>query len=264
MRLEGKVVAITGAAMGIGRACALAYGAEGAAVVVGDVDLAQGQATADTISAAGGRATFVPTDVTDSAACAALVDSAVEQFGGLDVMHANAGIELCKTLLDTTDEDWARVIAVNQTGVFYCCREAMRVMRERGGGAILITASPHAFATGREIGAYASSKGGIVALMRAVAIEGGSDGIRANALLPGAVNTPMLEREVAHAGDPAEQFEHFAEIAPIGRMGQPEDIAPLAVFLASDEAAFVTGASYSADGGLMAALNNGPALSYLD
>jgi NAD(P)-dependent dehydrogenase (short-subunit alcohol dehydrogenase family) len=264
MRLKGKVVAISGAAVGIGRACALAYAAEGAAVVVGDVDVEQGQATVEAIKAAGGRAAFLETDVTDSSACAALVRAAVERFGSLDVMHANAGIELCKTLLDTTDEDWARVIAVNQTGVFYCCREAMRQMRETGGGSILITASPHAFATGREIGAYASSKGGIVALMRAVAIEGGPDGIRANALLPGAINTPMMQREVACAAEPAEQFAHFAEIAPLGRMGQPEDIAPAAVFLASDDAAFVTGTSLAADGGLMAALNNGPALSYLD
>lgn len=264
MRLDGKVVAITGAATGIGRACALAYAAEGAAVLVGDVDTTEANATVKAIEAADGRAAFLETDVSDSLACAALVGEAVERFGGLDVMHANAGIELCKTLLDTTDDDWARVIAVNQTGVFYCCREAMRQMRASGGGAILITASPHAFATGREIGAYASSKGGIVALMRAVAIEGGPDGIRANALLPGSINTPMLERELAFAGDPGAQFEHFATTAPLGRMGQPGDIAPAAVFLASDEAAFVTGTCLAADGGLMAALNNGPALSYLD
>jgi NAD(P)-dependent dehydrogenase (short-subunit alcohol dehydrogenase family) len=264
MRLEGKVVAITGGATGIGRACALAYAKEGAAVVVGDVDVAEGQATVAAIEAAGGRAAFWETDVADSAACAALVSEALERFGALDVMHANAGIELCKSLVDTTDEDWARVIGVNQSGVFYACRAAMRHMRNHGGGAILITSSPHAFATALEIGAYASSKGGIVALMRAVALEGAADGIRANALLPGAINTPMLEREAAVAGDPAKQFAHFAEIHPLGRMGQPEDMAPVAVFLVSDDAAFVTGTCVAADGGLMAALNNGPALSYTD
>jgi NAD(P)-dependent dehydrogenase (short-subunit alcohol dehydrogenase family) len=264
VRLEGKVVAITGAATGIGRACAIAYAAEGAAVVVGDVDLAEAEITVTTVTDAGGRAVFVETDVADSAACAALVRGAVDEFGRLDVMHANAGIELCKTIVDTTDDDWARVIAVNQSGVFYCCREAMRHMRAAGGGTITITASPHAFATGREIAAYASSKGGIVALMRAVAIEGGVDGIRANAILPGAIDTPMLEREVGAAGDPREQYEHFGKIAPLGRMGQPDDIAPAAVFLASDDARFITGSCLAADGGLMAALNNGPALSYLD
>jgi NAD(P)-dependent dehydrogenase (short-subunit alcohol dehydrogenase family) len=100
--------------------------------------------------------------------------------------------------------------------------------------------------------------------MRAVAIEGGADGIRANAILPGAIDTPMLEREVAAAGDPRQQFEHFGTIAPLGRMGQPEDIAPAAVFLATDDARFITGTCLAADGGLLAALNNGPALSYLD
>ena len=264
MRLEGRVIAITGAATGIGRACAIAYAAEGAAVAVGDVDVGEAQATVAAVKDAGGRATFLETDVADSAACAALVRAAVDEFGRLDVMHANAGIELCKTIVDTTDEDWARVIAVNQSGVFYCCREAMRHMRTVGGGTITITASPHAFVTGREIAAYASSKGGIVALMRAVAIEGGPDGIRANAILPGAIHTPMLEREAAVAGEPAEQFEHFGAIAPLGRMGQPEDIAPAAVFLATDEASFITGTCLTADGGLMAALNNGQALSYLD
>jgi NAD(P)-dependent dehydrogenase (short-subunit alcohol dehydrogenase family) len=264
MRLDGKVVAITGAATGIGRACAIAYAAEGAAVVVGDVDVAEAEVTVTSVTDAGGRAAFIETDVADSAACAALVRAAVDEFGRLDVMHANAGIELCKTIVDTTDDDWARVIAVNQSGVFYCCREAMRHMRAAGGGAITITASPHAFATGREIAAYASSKGGIVALMRAVAIEGGADGIRANAILPGAIDTPMLEREVAAAGDPRQQFEHFGTIAPLGRMGQPEDIAPAAVFLATDDARFITGTCLAADGGLLAALNNGPALSYLD
>jgi NAD(P)-dependent dehydrogenase (short-subunit alcohol dehydrogenase family) len=264
MRLENKVVAITGAATGIGRACAIAYATEGAAVVLGDVDVAEAQSTVAAVKDAGGRAAFVETDVADSAACAALVRAAVDQFGRLDVMHANAGIELCKMIVDTSDEDWERVIAVNQSGVFYCCREAMRHMRTAGGGAITITASPHAFATGQAIAAYASSKGGIVALMRAVAIEGGADGIRANAILPGAIHTPMLEREAAVAGDPKEQFEHFGTIAPLGRMGQPEDIAPAAVFLATDDASFMTGACLAVDGGLMAAINNGQALSYLD
>jgi NAD(P)-dependent dehydrogenase (short-subunit alcohol dehydrogenase family) len=264
MRLEGKVAAITGAATGIGRACALAYAAEGAAVVVADIDVEQGRATAAAIEDAGGRSAFVEADVASSAACRAIVDEAVTRFGGLNVMHANAGIELCKTILDTTDEDWNRVIAVNQSGVFYCCREAMRHMRDNGGGSIVITASPHAFATAREIAAYASSKGGIVALMRAVALEGAPAGIRANAILPGAIRTPMIDREVAFSSDPEDQLRRFAEAHPLGRMGEPEDIAPVAVFLAGDESAFVTGASFAAEGGLMAALNSGSGLSYTD
>lgn len=265
MRLDGRVVAITGAATGIGRACASAYAAAGASVVVADIEAEEGRGVVDAIARAGGTATFVEADVASSAACAGIVRVALDSYGRLDVMHANAGIEHCKTIWDTTDEEWERVIAVNQSGVFYCCREAMRHMRERaGGGVITITASPHAFATGREIGAYAASKGGVVALMRAVALEGGPAGIRANAILPGAIQTPMLDRELAFSSDPEAQREHFATAAPIGRMGRPEDIAPVAVFLAGDESAFVTGTCVVADGGLMAALNSGPILSYVD
>jgi NAD(P)-dependent dehydrogenase (short-subunit alcohol dehydrogenase family) len=264
MRLENQVVAVTGAAMGIGRACALAYAAEGAVVVVADVSVEAGRATVADIRAAGGRGVFVEADVSSSADCAGIVRTAVEEFGRLDVMHANAGIELCKSIIDTTDEEWQRVIAVNQSGVFYCCREAMREMRWRGGGRIVITASPHAFATAREIAAYASSKGGIVALMRAIALEGAPLGIRANAILPGAVQTPMIDREVAFSSDPAQQLQRFAEAHPLGRMGRPEDIAPVAVFLASDDSAFVTGTCVAAEGGLMAALNSGAGVSYTD
>jgi NAD(P)-dependent dehydrogenase (short-subunit alcohol dehydrogenase family) len=264
MRLEGKVVAITGAATGIGRGCAIAYAAEGAAVIVADVAVDDGRATVATIEAAGGRAAFVEADVSSSADCARIVQEAVQRFGGLDVMHANAGIELCKTILDTTDADWQRVIDVNQSGVFYCCREAMRHMQDHGGGSIIITSSPHAVATAREIAAYASSKGGITALMRAVALEGGPYGIRANAILPGAIQTPMIDREIAFASDPAAQLAAFAASAALGRMGQPEDIAPVAVFLASDDSAFMTGSAVAAEGGQLAALNSGSGLSYTD
>jgi NAD(P)-dependent dehydrogenase (short-subunit alcohol dehydrogenase family) len=264
MRLEGKVVAITGAATGIGRGCAIAYAREGASVVVADVAVEEGEATVAAIEAAGGTATFVEADVASGPACAGIVRTAVETFGGLHVMHANAGIELCKPIVDTTDEDWQRVIDVNQSGVFYCCREAMRHMQPNGGGSIIITSSPHAVATAREIAAYAASKGGITALMRAVALEGGPSGIRANAILPGAIQTPMIDREIAFASDPEAQLAAFAASMPVGRMGQPEDIAPVAVFLASDESAFMTGAAVAVEGGQLAALNSGSGLSYTD
>src|SRR5918911_4807745 len=202
MRLEGKVVAIAGGATGIGRASAVAFAAEGARVVVGDIAEEEGEQAAAEVRARGGDAVFVATDVSRSGDCAALVGAAVERCGRLDVMHANAGVELCKSILDTTDDDWGRVLAVNLSGVFYCCREAMRQMREGGGGALVLTASPHALATGKDIGAYAASKGGVVALMRALAIEGAEFGVRANALLPGAIDTPMLRREISFATDP--------------------------------------------------------------
>ena len=265
MRLQRKTAVVTGAAMGIGRACALAFAAEGAAVVVADIDAEAGERTAEEIRGNGGEALFVEADVALSAACTRLVRTAVERYRGLDVMHANAGVELCVSLLDTSDEDWRRVLAINLDGVFYCCREAMRVMRDRGtGGSLILTGSPLAFATGRDIGAYTASKGGVVALMRAFALEGAEFGVRVNALLPGTTDTPMIRREVAAATDPDAMLRRWADSVPLGRLAQPEDVAKVAVFLASDDAAFVTGTCVAADGGQMAAFNTGPVYGYTD
>jgi NAD(P)-dependent dehydrogenase (short-subunit alcohol dehydrogenase family) len=148
-------------------------------------------------------------------------------------------------------------------GAFYCCREAMRELRHRdAGGSIIFTASPHAFMTSKEIAAYAASKGGMVALMRAAALEGAQYRIRANAVVPGAVRTPMLHREAGASSDPEEQMERFAAAQPLGRLGTPEDVARAALFLASDDAAFVTGTCIAVDGGLTATVNSGPIISY--
>ncbi len=261
--LARRVAIVTGAGAGIGAACARAYAAQGARVVVADIDAETATATVAAIVAAGGEAHFRPLDVADSAGCAALVAWTVATFGGIDIMHANAGIELCRSVWDTTDAEWDRVIAVNLSGSFYCARAAMQAMRAAGRpGAVLLTASPHAFMTSREIAAYAASKGGQVALMRALALEGAPFGIRVNAILPGAIETPMLHREAASTNDPAALLATFAAAQPMGRLGQPEDVAKAACFLVSDAASFVTGTCLAADGGLMAAINSGPAISY--
>ena len=261
--LAGRVAVVTGAAMGIGAACAAAYAAQGARVMIADIDAAAGAATAAAIATAGGQAQFRYLDVADSSGCAALVDWTVASFGAIDIMHANAGIELCRSVWDTTDAEWDRVIGVNLSGSFYCARAAMQAMRAAGRpGAVLLTASPHAFMTSREIAAYAASKGGQVALMRALALEGAPFGIRVNAILPGAIETPMLHREAASTNDPAALLATFAAAQPMGRLGQPEDVAKAAAFLVSDAASFVTGTCLAADGGLMAAINSGPAISY--
>lgn len=261
--LAGRVVIVTGGAAGIGLGCARAYAAEGARVIVADIDAAAGEAAAAAIVRDHGDACFRALDVADSTACTALVAETVARLGTLHVMHANAGIELCRSVWDMEDAEWERVLAVNLSGSFWCARAAMRAMRAAGnGGVVTLTASPHAFMTSCEIAAYAASKGGQVALMRSLALEGAPFGIRVNALLPGAIETPMLHREAAASADPAALLRIFAAAQPMGRLGQPEDVAKVAVFLASDAASFVTGSCIAADGGLMAAINSGPAISY--
>jgi NAD(P)-dependent dehydrogenase (short-subunit alcohol dehydrogenase family) len=192
----------------------------------------------------------------------ALVAATLAAWGGIEVMHANAGIELCRSVADTTDEEWQRILGINLSGSFWCARAAMRAMRPAGRGAITFTASPHAFVTSRDIAAYAATKGGQVALMRATALEGAPFGIRANALLPGATDTPMLKRESEANPDPAALLRGFAEAQPMGRLATPEDLGRAAVFLASDDAGFVTGTCLAVDGGLMATINAGPVMSY--
>jgi 3-oxoacyl-[acyl-carrier protein] reductase len=260
---DRRLAVITGAANGIGRAAARAFVDDGAAVVLLDLDVEAGEAAASELVASGGTAEFIALDVSDGAAVARVLGDVAHRYGRLDVLLANAGIEHCASVLDTTDEQWARVIDVNLGGVFYACREALRAMLACGSrGNIVITASPHAWVTGREIAAYAASKGGVVAFMHAMALEAAEYGVRVNAVVPGAIDTPMLRREAQAAGDPDAQFAAFSAIHPIGRLGQPEEIADAIVFLASERARFMTGSSLVVDGGLMAAQFTGNTLSY--
>ena len=263
MSADRRVVVITGAANGIGRAAAKAFVDDGVAVVLLDMDVDGGVSAAEELVASGGTAEFIELDVSDGAAVARVIGDVAERYGRLDVLVANAGIEHCASILDTTDEQWARVIDVNLGGVFYACREALRAMvgcRSRGN--MIITASPHAWVTGKEIGAYAASKGGVVAFMHAMALEAADHGVRVNAVVPGAIDTPMLRREAQAAGDPAAQFAALSAIHPIGRLGQPDEIADTIVFLASERARFMTGSCLVVDGGLMAAQFTGNTLSY--
>jgi len=262
---EGKTVVVTGGATGIGRACVQLYAAAGARVVIGDIARERAEQLVEELASKGADAAFVATDVSSSAACAALVQQARERFGSIDVLHANAGVELCKSLLDTSDLDWRHVLGTNLDGVFYCCREAMRMMRVQArGGSLVMTASPLAFTALRDIGAYAAAKGGVVALMRAFALEGAPHGIRANAVIPGTTDTPMLRREVEAASDPEGTLALWAQSVPMGRLVQPADVAQAAFFLASDSASFVTGSCVVVDGGQLATFNTGPIYAYTD
>jgi NAD(P)-dependent dehydrogenase (short-subunit alcohol dehydrogenase family) len=261
---DGRVVIVTGGAAGIGAASARAFAREGGRVTILDVDRADGEAVAAEIGAAGGSARFRAVDVRDEAAVKAAVAEAVADFGRLDVMHANAGVEFTKRIVDTTLEEWERVIGINLTGVYLACRYAMIQMVEQGSGAIVVTASPHALVTWPDAGAYSASKGGVMALTRALALEGAPHGVRANALLPGATDTPMLRREAQESPDPEAQMRRFALIHPLARLCQPEEVAEAALFLASDAASFVTGTGLAVDGGILAVASSGPPLTYTE
>ena len=263
-RFAGRAVIVTGGATGIGAASARSFAREGADVTILDVNVADGETTAREIAEAGGSARFRAVDVTDEAAVKGAVAEVVADFGRLDVMHANAGIEWTKTIAETTLEEWWRVIDVNLTGIYVACRCTMIQMVADGGGAIVITSSPHALVTSPDAGAYAASKGGVSALMRALALEGATKNVRVNALLPGAIDTPMVRREAAVASDPDEQMRRFGLMHPMARLGRPEEVAEGALFLASDAASFVTGASLPVDGGLLAAAPGGPPLAYTE
>ncbi|GIX49235.1 MAG: short chain dehydrogenase [Candidatus Tectimicrobiota bacterium] len=249
--LAGKVVLVTGAASGIGRATALACAREGARVVVADTAAAGGEETVARIRQAGGEARFVRADVTRAAEVEALVAEAVAAYGRLDCAHNNAGIEgpLAPTA-EYPEEAWDRVLAVNLKGVWLCMKYEIAQMLRQGGGAIVNTASLAGLVGARRLAAYVASKHGVVGLTRAAALEYAKAGIRVNAVCPGIIRTAMVQRMFLERNPQAE--ERLAASEPMGRLGTPEEVAEAVVWLCSDAASFVTGHALSVDGGLAA------------
>ncbi len=247
MRLEGKVALITGAGGGIGRATAELFAREGASVAVADYDLAAAQSTSAAIEAQGPgrRAVALAVDVSQPDQVDAMVDATVQAFGGIDILFNNAGILIFGAVTDTTFAEWRRVMAVNLDGVFLCSKAVIPHMRSRGGGSIInMSSSTGAHDGNGNAAAYVTSKGGVTLLTRCMAIDHAADQIRVNAIAPGPTDTPMLRRIMS----PAEMAD-FAATFPARRLGQPQEIAAAALFLASDEASFVTGAVFAVDGG---------------
>jgi NAD(P)-dependent dehydrogenase (short-subunit alcohol dehydrogenase family) len=245
MRLAGKVALITGAGGGIGRATALLFAREGACVAAADYDAAAAQSTCAEIGALGGRGLGLGVDVADPDQVEAMVQATLATFGGIDILFNNAGILLFGSVSGTTFADWRRVMAVNLDGVFLCSKAVIPHLRNRGGGAIInMSSSTGAHDGNGNAAAYVTSKGGVTLLTRCLAIDHAADHIRVNAIAPGPTDTPMLRRAMSPT-----EIDAFAATFPAGRLGQPHEIAAAALFLASDEASFVTGAVFAVDGG---------------
>lgn len=253
MWLADKVAIITGAAFGIGRATAELFAAEGAKVILADIDASAGETAAETIRQNGHEARFVRCDVSREDEVAALIEAAETQYGGLDTIFNNAGIEQPVTPSDqVTSELFDKIIGVNLRGTFFGCKYAIPALRKRGGGTIVNNSSVSAFANVGGNVSYAASKGGVMSLTRVLAIELASEHIRVNAICPGVIDTPMNERNLDLAEDKARVLERRKEITPLGRMGTPEEVARTVLYLASDLSSFTTGIGLLIDGGRVA------------
>lgn len=249
MRLRDKVALITGGTSGIGRAGAILFAREGAAVAFTGRDEARGRAVEQEIRAEGNRARFIRADVTSAEDCRRAVAETLEAFGGLDVLFNNAGVYVAGDVTECTEEEWDLQVDVNLKGTYLMCAAAVPVMIERGGGAIVNNSSGWGLVGGERAVAYCASKGGVVLMTKAMALDHGRHGIRVNCVCPGDTVTPMEHRDAEHRGMTWEAYVAEASRRPLGRMGDPFEVAAAALFLASDEASFITGAVLAVDGG---------------
>lgn len=252
MLCENKVALVTGASSGIGRAAALAFAREGAAVTVADLDRSRGESVAAEIIAANGRAIFVETDVTSEAAVAAMVRATVDAFGGLDCAFNNAGTPGgYATAVSCTQGEWERVIDVNMKSVWLCMKYEIPEMLKRGGGGIVNTASRAGDSATPLMFTYVATKHGVAGMSRSAALDFAAQNIRVNVLMPGFTDTPMLQ--VAAAGVDLPPLDELADrVIPMKRLGRPEEQAEAAVWLCSDRASYVTGTAMVVDGGMSA------------
>jgi meso-butanediol dehydrogenase/(S,S)-butanediol dehydrogenase/diacetyl reductase len=252
MRLKGKAAVVTGAGRGIGRAIAESFAREGAQVVVSDVLVDEGRAVVEGMMAGGGETVFVAADVGRRADNERLIDACLERFGRLDILVCNAGVNLPKLITESEDMEIERLLDINVMGLIFASRYAIPIMLEQGGGAILFTASKTGLVAQRDSPVYCASKGAAVMLAKALALDYATEGIRVNALCPGIIDTPMV-RDFANAmPDPEAAWNEYSLAQPIGRLGTPQECADAAVWLASDEASFITGVALPVDGGFTA------------
>ncbi len=250
-RLDNKVAVITGAASGIGLATAIRFAGEGASVVIGDLNEQGGESAVRQCRENGGNTIFQKCDVAAENDIKALIERAVREFGKLDIIFNNAGLGgAVGTIEEITVENWDRTMAILLRAVFVGMKYAIPEMRKAGGGSIISTASVAGLSGGRGPHAYSAAKAAVINLTRSVALEVGTDRIRVNCICPGGINTPLLYNRVPGGQETTAQF--LAQIQPIARAGLPDDIANMALFLASDESEWVTGTAMVVDGGLTA------------
>jgi NAD(P)-dependent dehydrogenase (short-subunit alcohol dehydrogenase family) len=253
MRLKGKVAIITGAGSGIGRATAKIFAQEGAKVVASDIFIEGCQETVNQIKTAGGEALMIKADVSKSNEVQEMIRETRENFGQINILFNNAGIELGSPITETSEEDWDRILNVNLKGIFLCSKYAIPEMIKSGGGSIINTASIAGLVGFNNLGAYNASKGGVITLTKNIAIDYAQYNIRVNCICPGAIETSMMDRLVEVWGGDMEAIrQQFIALHPIGRLGKPEDIGYAALYLASDESSFVTGSALVVDGGYTA------------
>jgi NAD(P)-dependent dehydrogenase (short-subunit alcohol dehydrogenase family) len=257
-QLAGKVAVITGSGRGQGLAAAMLFAAEGARIVINDLDDGSVRTAVEAVRSAGGQAVGVAGDVSVAADVQRVLSRAAEAYGGIDILYNNAGIGYSATrrmgvgmddIVSCTIEDWHRILDINLGGVFLFCKFGIPMLIERGGGSVINTASVAALKGSRNAHAYAASKGGIVALTRAMAVTYGRNGVRVNAICPGVIDTDMIHETLL--GSDA-QTTAIQRMTPMARIGTADDIARMALFLASDAGAFVTGQAIPVDGGVTA------------
>ena len=249
--LAGKVALITGAASGIGRAAAILFAREGAAVAIADINSAGG-ALAEEIAGSGAPAFFEDADLTQAADCHRVVERTLREFDGIHVLFNNAGIMRRASVVELSEEDWDRVMSVNVKSIFLMSRKVIPTMAKAGGGSIINTASGWGLAGGPRAAVYCASKGAVVLLTKAMAIDHGPQKIRVNCICPGDTDTGMLRNEARQLGEREDFFLAQSARRPLGRIGQPEEIARAALYLASDASSFVTGSALVVDGGGLA------------
>ena len=254
-RVAGKIAIVSGAAAGIGRATALRLAEEGAKICLGDIDRTGAESCAADIRARGGEAFPLALDVAEEADWRRIINATVEHFGGLDILVNNAGIAFAAGLEETTTEQWRRIMAVNVDSVFFGCKFALPAMRESGGGAIVNISSILGLVGSPVQAAYSATKGAVRLFTKGVALECAEAGwnIRVNSVHPAYIRTPMVERYAETWGSLKKGLEALGDLHPIGRVGEAEEVANAVLYLASDEAKFVTGAELLIDGGYTAA-----------